>query len=79
MHQPLHAADDHDARRNSKRISAGGLGAGNLHELFDIELVEHLGTDPQHIASYLDLAHFPHLKVAGMVARDGRGVGNAVV
>jgi hypothetical protein len=53
VHQPLHAADDHDAGGNSKRISAGGLGAGNLHELFDIELVEHLGTDPQQIASYL--------------------------
>lgn len=53
VHQPLHAADDHDAGGNRKRISAGGLGAENLHELFDVELVERLGDDPQHAAAAL--------------------------
>jgi hypothetical protein len=53
IHQPLHAADDHDAGGNRKRISAGGLGAANLHELFDLELVEHLATDPLDVAAYL--------------------------
>ena len=52
VHQPLHAADDHDAGGNGKRISAGGLGAENLHQLWDVELVEH-GSDPQRVASDL--------------------------
>ena len=50
LHQPLHAADDHDAGGNGKRISAGGLGAENLHQLWDVELVEQLGNDPQSAA-----------------------------
>jgi len=53
VHQPLHAADDHDAGGNAKRISAGGLGAENLHQLWDVELVEQLGSDPQRVASDL--------------------------
>ena len=51
--QPLHAADDHDAGGNGKRISGGGLGAGNLYQLWDVELVEQLGSDPQRVASDL--------------------------
>ena len=53
LHQPLHAADDHDAGGNGKRISAGGLGAENLHQLWDVELVEQLGNEPQIVASDL--------------------------
>ena len=53
LHQPLHAADDHDAGGNGKRISAGGLGAGNLYQLWDVELVEQLGSDPRRVASDL--------------------------
>jgi hypothetical protein len=53
VHQPLHAADDHDAGGNGKRISAGGLGAENLHQLWDFELVEQLGSDLQRVASDL--------------------------
>lgn len=53
VHQPLHVADDHDAGGNRKQISAGGLGAENLHELFDVELVERLGDDPQPVAAEL--------------------------
>jgi hypothetical protein len=53
LHQPLHAADDYDAGGNGKRISGGGLGAENLHQLWDVELVEQLGSDPQRVASDL--------------------------
>ena len=53
LHQPLHAADDHDAGGNGKRISGGGLGAGNLYQLWDVELVEQLGSDPRLVASDL--------------------------
>jgi hypothetical protein len=31
LHQPLHAADDHDAGANKKLVAAGGLQPGNLH------------------------------------------------
>ena len=53
VHQPLHAADDHDAGGNGKRISGGGLGAENPHQLWDVELVEQLGRDPRLVASDL--------------------------
>jgi hypothetical protein len=51
LHQPLHAADDHDdAGGNRKRLVAEGFRPGNLHHLWDVEFVERLGTDPRQVA-----------------------------
>jgi hypothetical protein len=43
LHQPLHAADDHDAGGNKKLATASGLHSGNLHRYWDMEFVERLG------------------------------------
>jgi hypothetical protein len=53
LHQPLHAADDHDAGGNKKLATASGLHSGNLHRYWDIEFVERLGTDPRQSAASL--------------------------
>jgi hypothetical protein len=53
LHQPLHAADDHDAGANKKLVAAGGLQPGNLHCYWDVEFVERLGTDPRQVAASL--------------------------
>jgi hypothetical protein len=50
LHQPLHAADDHDAGGNRKRVVADGFQPGNLHHYWDVEFVERLGTDPRQVA-----------------------------
>lgn len=51
LHQPLHAADDHDAGGNRKRVVAEGFRPGNLHHFWDVEFVERLGTDPKQVAA----------------------------
>jgi hypothetical protein len=53
LHQPLHSSDDHDRGGNSKRVSAAGFKAGNLHHFWDTEFVEQLGPDAKTIASDL--------------------------
>jgi S1/P1 Nuclease len=53
VHQPLHAADTGDRGGNTKRASALGFKAGNLHRFWDTEFVERLGPDPKTIASDL--------------------------
>jgi hypothetical protein len=53
VHQPLHSSDDHDRGGNSKRVSAGGFSAGNLHHFWDTEFVDQLGPDAKTIASDL--------------------------
>jgi hypothetical protein len=53
VHQPLHAADDHDAGGNRKQVTATGIGAGNLHHFWDVEFVERLGSDPVAVAARL--------------------------
>jgi hypothetical protein len=50
LHQPLHAADDHDAGGNKKLVSDERVHPGNLHHYRDVEFVERLGTDPREIA-----------------------------
>jgi len=50
LHQPLHAADDHDAGGNRKRVVANAFRPGNLHHFWDVEFVERLGTDPRQVA-----------------------------
>jgi hypothetical protein len=51
LHQPLHAADDHDAGGNRKQVLAQGFRPGNLHHFWDVEFVERLGTDPRQVAA----------------------------
>jgi hypothetical protein len=53
LHQPLHAADDHDAGGNKKNVAAKGLHSGNLHRYWDVEFVKQLGTDPRQVADRL--------------------------
>jgi len=53
LHQPLHSSDDMDRGGNSKRVSATGFKAGNLHHFWDTEFVDQLGPDPKSIASDL--------------------------
>jgi len=53
LHQPLHAADDHDAGGNKKLVAGEGVHRGNLHHYWDVEFVERLGTDPSRVASNL--------------------------
>jgi hypothetical protein len=56
LHQPLHAADDHDAGGNRKRVTADGFRPGNLHHFWDTEWVRRLGDDPREIANALTAA-----------------------
>ena len=53
LHQPLHAADDHDAGGNRKRVVAAGFRPDNLHHFWDTEWVQRLGTDPRQVADAL--------------------------
>ncbi len=46
LHQPLHAADDHDQGGNRKKVAgAPGFRAANLHHDWDVEFVAPLGAD----------------------------------
>jgi hypothetical protein len=56
LHQPLHAADDHDAGGNRKRVSADGFRPGNLHHFWDTEWVQRLVADPKQVATMLTTA-----------------------
>jgi hypothetical protein len=56
LHQPLHAADDHDAGGNRKRVTADGFRPGNLHHFWDTEWVRRLGDEPRQIAAALTAA-----------------------
>jgi hypothetical protein len=53
LHQPLHAAADHDAGGNKKLISSEGPHPSNLHHYWNVEFVERLGTDPRQVAAIL--------------------------
>ena len=53
LHQPLHAADDHDRGGNDKKVSAAGLASGNLHHYWDDVFVQQLGPNAKSIASDL--------------------------
>jgi hypothetical protein len=52
LHQPLHAADDHDAGANRKLVAGEGAHP-RVHHYWDVEFVERLGTDPQQVATSL--------------------------
>lgn len=53
LHQPLHAADNHDKGGNCVRLALGGPRTVNLHSYWDTVLVDTLGDDPQQIADRL--------------------------
>jgi hypothetical protein len=53
LHQPLHAADDHDQGGNRKIASAPGIGTRNLHHDWDVEFVARLGASSDDAADRL--------------------------
>jgi hypothetical protein len=53
LHQPLHAADDHDHGGNEVRVVLAGVRAGNLHQYWDTVFVERLGKDSAAVAALL--------------------------
>jgi hypothetical protein len=53
LHQPLHAADDHDRGGNDIRVVAPGSAAGTLHHYWDTVFVARLGADPGAVADSL--------------------------
>lgn len=53
IHQPLHASDNDDRGGNEVGVYFGGRRT-NLHSLWDTQLVQHLGRDPDSLASSLE-------------------------
>jgi hypothetical protein len=53
VHQPLHAADDHDRGGNLKFATAPGIGPNNLHHDWDTEFVARLGSNAAAVAQQL--------------------------
>ncbi len=53
LHQPLHAADDHDQGGNREIVAAPGIGTGTLHHDWDTEFVARLGAGARDIADRL--------------------------
>jgi hypothetical protein len=53
LHQPLHAADDHDQGGNREIVSAPGIRTDNLHHDWDTEFVARLGAGETDIADRL--------------------------
>jgi hypothetical protein len=53
VHQPLHAADDHDQGGNRKIVDAPGIDSNNLHHAWDVEFVARLGANETEIAQRL--------------------------
>ena len=53
LHQPLHAADNHDRGGNCVRLSLGDERTGNLHGYWDTTVVAEQGDDPQALADRL--------------------------
>ncbi len=53
LHQPLHSSDENDRGGNNKKVSATGLGTGQLHGFWDTQFVRRLGDDPIAIGDAL--------------------------
>jgi hypothetical protein len=53
IHQPLHAADNHDQGGNRDTVSAPGIATNNLHHDWDTEFVARLGANENEIAQRL--------------------------
>lgn len=52
VHQPLHCADNHDRGGNKVHVVAGRRHA-NLHEIWDADVVQALGRQPETVSGYL--------------------------
>jgi hypothetical protein len=68
LHQPLHAADNHDRGGNCVLVSLGASRTVNLHSYWDTVAVEALGKDPNAVARSLEARITPAQK-----ARWGKG------
>ena len=53
IHQPLHAADNHDRGGNAVRVVLRNRRA-NLHEVWDVDVVRTLGRTPEEVAAQLE-------------------------
>jgi hypothetical protein len=53
LHQPLHAADNHDHGGNDVRVKGAGSSPGNLHHYWDTVFVRRLGTRADDVARRL--------------------------
>jgi hypothetical protein len=53
LHQPLHAADNHDRGGNCVPLALGGPRTTNLHSYWDTAVVTALGPDPVAVAAEL--------------------------
>jgi hypothetical protein len=58
VHQPLHAEDDDDRGGNGVRVQIGRERA-NLHRVWDADLVEALGFDPDAVAAGIERSITP--------------------
>lgn len=54
IHQPLHAADNHDHGGNDVRVTGLGRRVERLHHAWDTTFVRDLGRDPGTVAAQLD-------------------------
>lgn len=64
LHQPLHAADNHDRGGNCVLLNLGGPRQVNLHSYWDTVVVQNLGEDPQTVAAALARRITPDNKAA---------------
>jgi hypothetical protein len=53
LHQPLHAADNHDHGGNDIRVKGAGSPPGNLHHYWDTVFVRRLGTRADDVSREL--------------------------
>jgi len=53
LHQPLHAADNHDRGGNDVRVKGAGSSPGNLHHYWDTVFVTRLGTRADDVSREL--------------------------
>ncbi|HEY1726212.1 MAG TPA: S1/P1 nuclease [Steroidobacteraceae bacterium] len=53
VHQPLHAADDHDQGGNLEQVAAGHRRRASLHHYWDQEFVRRLGAQPDAVSRRL--------------------------
>jgi hypothetical protein len=68
IHQPLHAADNHDRGGNQVQISLRRGRNETLHHFWDDDVVAAQGRDPAAVARGIDSAYSPQQKAALMAA-----------
>jgi len=70
LHQPLHASDRHDKGGNGFMVYQGRK-RGNLHRVWDQDLVEALGPDPMAVAADIEAGFSPAEKARTMSGSPG--------